>query len=607
MKDFFKEIKAGLGLLKKHLKLIIQFQIIYNSLMLGIIYLLTKLVYSFSLKLVNLEYLSNVTFFTWLKSPFTIITLIIVLLIWVFSAILELSGIIRILELKNDKKISCWLIFYYGIKDAERLIKNNSWRLFGYLVVILPSLGSVLAFSMIKNLYLPDYFIKFIINRSWLLVITIFILFYLYVMATKWLFTIYYFVIKKENFKAAFKDCQKKMKPSLYHALIGRTILWLVVLLLSVALTYIIILLIIFFCKIFLNNVNGYKITLQFCYWVPIIIYFVYQILIVPTILSYMTIIFKNNNKLMLPRIYLLPKIKVNHAFKYLGNITLIIAIIVSVSITFNDGYDNYKIMRVAGNIPKITAHRGASMTRLENTMSAFEQAIIDGSDYIELDVHETKDGVIVVNHDANLKRLTGHNVYIYNLNYSDLIKYPLKDQNNLNYGDINIVKLADVLEEVKGRVKINIELKPTGHELGMAQKVIALVNQYDMKDSVVIASMNEKIIKEVDKIDSSFYTVYNMAIAEGDITKLDFADAYSVEVSYINQNMVNAVHNAGKEIYVWTVNSPDTMRKVADLGVDNIITDNPAYARDVLLNDRLESKYDFLKNIFNINAIDNE
>jgi glycerophosphoryl diester phosphodiesterase len=607
MKEIFKEIKAGFSLLKSHLKLIIQFQLLYNSIMLGIIYLLTKLVYSFSLKLVNLEYLSNVTFFTWLKSPFTIITLIIVLLIWTFSAIFEMSGIIRILELKNDRKISCWLIFYYGLKDAGRLIKNNSWRLFGYLVVILPSLGSVLAFSMIKNIYLPDYFIKFILNRPWLLTITIFILFYLYVMATKWIFTIYYFVIKKEDFKGAFKDCKKKMKPALYHALIGRTILWLVVLILSLVITALIILVVILFCKIFLNNINGYNITLQFCYWIPIAIDFIYQILIVPTVLSYMTIIFKNYNKLMLPRIYLLPKVKVAHGFKYLGNITIIIALIVSVGITFNDGYENYKMMRIASNIPEITAHRGSSITKLENTISAFEQAIVDGSDYIELDVHETKDGVIVVSHDANLKRLTGHNVYIYNLNYSDLTKYPLKDKNNLNYGDNYIPTLANVLEDVKGKVKVNIELKPTGHEAGMAQKVIDVVNQYNMKDSVVIASMNERIIKEVDKIDSSFYTVYNMAIAEGDITKLAFADAYSVEISYLNSSMVNAVHQAGKKIYVWTVNSPDDMRKVADLGVDNIITDNPADARKVLLNDRLVTKYDFLKAIFKINAIDND
>ena len=73
------------------------------------------------------------------------------------------------------------------------------------------------------------------------------------------------------------------------------------------------------------------------------------------------------------------------------------------------------------------------------------------------------------------------------------------------------------------------------------------------------------------------------MSLAYGDITKLQAADSFSIEASSVTKKLVNKVHNEGKELYAWTVNTEDNIRKMIDLKVDNIITDNISLAKDII------------------------
>ena len=73
------------------------------------------------------------------------------------------------------------------------------------------------------------------------------------------------------------------------------------------------------------------------------------------------------------------------------------------------------------------------------------------------------------------------------------------------------------------------------------------------------------------------------MSFAYGDITKLEAADHFSIEASSITENLVNKIHQENKQIYAWTINSEETMQKMIDLKVDNIITDNITLAKKVI------------------------
>ena len=215
------------------------------------------------------------------------------------------------------------------------------------------------------------------------------------------------------------------------------------------------------------------------------------------------------------------------------------------------------------------------------------------------MDVHETKDGVLVITHDSNLKRITGVKKNVYDLTYNQLEKLKVSGIYSGTYIETNIPTLEEVLERYQGKTKLNIELKPTQYDKNYVDKVIELIKKYNFENNCMVASMNKSIIEEVKEKDSNITILYNMAVAEGDITKLTKIDNYSVDQSYITDSLIKNVHSKNKLIFAWTVNDPDTIRKLADLGIDNIITDDPVLTRSVLEDDRLAKKFFFLKYIF--------
>ena len=84
-------------------------------------------------------------------------------------------------------------------------------------------------------------------------------------------------------------------------------------------------------------------------------------------------------------------------------------------------------------------------------------------------------------------------------------------------------------------------------------------------------------------KYDKDIKTIYVMSFAYGNILDLEDADGFSIEASSITKPLVTKIHNAGKEIYAWTINSKDSMLNMINLNVDNIITDDISLARDTI------------------------
>ena len=95
------------------------------------------------------------------------------------------------------------------------------------------------------------------------------------------------------------------------------------------------------------------------------------------------------------------------------------------------------------------------------------------------------------------------------------------------------------------------------------------------MEDKFVVTSQVYEVLKKIKKYDKNIKTVYVMSIAIGKITDLRYADSFSVEAKNVNESLVEMVHNEGKELYVWTVNTEESINQMIDMDVDNIITDN--------------------------------
>ena len=116
-----------------------------------------------------------------------------------------------------------------------------------------------------------------------------------------------------------------------------------------------------------------------------------------------------------------------------------------------------------------------------------------------------------------------------------------------------------------------------------LVENTIKLIKKYHLEDRVVLTSSKYNILEEIKEIDNKIATGYIMSFAYGDLLKLDKADNFSIEASSINKELVKNLHNSGKEVYAWTVNSKDSINKMLDLNVDNIITDDVDLARKLL------------------------
>ena len=230
----------------------------------------------------------------------------------------------------------------------------------------------------------------------------------------------------------------------------------------------------------------------------------------------------------------------------------------------------------------KIIAHRGSSASAPENTMASIRQAIEDGADWIEIDVQESADGEIIVIHDSDLMKLAGVNIKAWEVTSKDLDEIDVGGWFAPEFSGERIPTLEAVLAEVKGKSRLVVELKYYGHDEQLEQRVIELVESAQMQDEVMIMSLEYAGIQKVRALRPGWKIGLLSARAVGDLTRLD-ADFLAVNMALARPSMVQAVHAAGKEMYVWTVNDALAMSQVMSLGVDGVITDEPKKGREVL------------------------
>ena len=236
----------------------------------------------------------------------------------------------------------------------------------------------------------------------------------------------------------------------------------------------------------------------------------------------------------------------------------------------------------------EITAHRGASAFYPENTMAAFVGAKELGADWIELDVQQCKDGQIIVIHDSNLQRTTGVNRNTWDMTYEEIAKLDAGSFFDPAYAGEKIPLLSEAVQFAKERdIKLNIELKPTGHETEFEKCVVDIIRSAGMERECVITSQVYEVLERVKAYDEFVQTVYVMSLAYGDINRLTAADHFSVEATSATESLVSRVHNAGKQIYAWTVNTQDSIHKMIEKNVDNIITDDIELAKQCVYESR--------------------
>ena len=151
-------------------------------------------------------------------------------------------------------------------------------------------------------------------------------------------------------------------------------------------------------------------------------------------------------------------------------------------------------------------------------------------------------------------------------------------------YANARISTLEDVLRFVGGKVQLNIEIKPTKHNTDdLEQNVADLIAQYGYEDKCWVTSFSYTSLKKVKQANPNIRTGYIMSVAYGRFYTLKYADAFSLNKVFITRQVVNSAHQAGKQVFAWTVNSTSEVRSLCNLHVDSIITDDPVMAQQVI------------------------
>ncbi|PPL16965.1 glycerophosphodiester phosphodiesterase [Microterricola pindariensis] len=228
---------------------------------------------------------------------------------------------------------------------------------------------------------------------------------------------------------------------------------------------------------------------------------------------------------------------------------------------------------------PRVLAHRGLATGAPENTLLAFRNALAEGVDYLETDVHASRDGVAVICHDADLSRLASREVAVGELSFAELAAIDLGDGQHF-------VSLEEALTAFP-TARFNIDVKDAAAVAPTAAAVAAA----QATSRVLITSFSERRRRETVRLlpgvassaSSSRFAIALIAAKLGlsPVVRRALAGLVAVQVpqsagplKITTPRVIAAMHRAGVEVHVWTVNEEAEMSALLDLGVDGLVTD---------------------------------
>lgn len=229
---------------------------------------------------------------------------------------------------------------------------------------------------------------------------------------------------------------------------------------------------------------------------------------------------------------------------------------------------------------PKIIAHRGFSGKYPENTLLSIQKALALGVDRIEIDIHQTKDGIPILMHDVTIDRTTTGTGKVKDFTYSKISTFNIKGFDN------EIIPTLDtILATINGKASLMIELKKGNNDYpNIEQNTINLIKKYNAYDWCYIISFHDEILEKVHELDEKVKlskTFYNKLFIN--FKKYEYCHEFNLYYKLATKKLIKRIHKHKKKLNVWTVNKPKKMNKMIRLCVDGIITNFPDYLIKIL------------------------
>ena len=586
----WKQLKLIQRLLKENILSLIGFELVYKVLLSAFGFPLLFGLLQFSMDINGYQYLDNTNIIAYLMEPMTLLLLIVLFLLMTIVTLIELHAIILCFHASyHYQHIHISTMLSYGVKEANRVWRRKNLILMLFVLLVVPLTNTAAVSGLISSIEIPEFILDFIMNQKTLACLFVLFMLGLYTISIRWSLSFHTYTLRDDSFQSARKDSVLLMKGN-YRKTILYLISWQLLMFLVTFLASIVVCgICIGAIKLLLSDEKGYPIAVTGVYLIlvgsfALLSYFSVPLAFVQISAMYYT--YEEQKQIPCEPYKIKEKKKSFVLFRYIFSACIITAMVLNgISYLYMEQHD-FLLIKELRNKPEITAHRGASFLAPENSIPAFEKAIEAQADWIELDVHQSKDGIVVVTHDADLKRIAGVDKNIYDVTYEELLNYDVGSWFSPEYANLRIVTLDEVLTKLKGKIKFNIELKPTGNEPDFEQHVIDIIRRHNMIEDCVVASLDAATLKKVKELDSDISTLYIMSVALGNITEIEFADHFSIEASFIKNSLLHSVHESNKQLFAWTVNQEENLTAMIKMGVDNIVTDDPAYAYQLIHED---------------------
>lgn len=245
----------------------------------------------------------------------------------------------------------------------------------------------------------------------------------------------------------------------------------------------------------------------------------------------------------------------------------------------------------------KAIAHRGSSKEAPENTLAAIELSIQQGSDGVEFDVYRTKDGLLALMHDKDVRRTTdfkdvfkdGRSAKVSELSMGELRELDAGSWHSADYAGEKVPTLEEALEMLRGRSTPVIEIKPEN----IGQDVAMIVQKLGIEKEVFVQSFSPRAISDFHKVLPEVITGYltgnkfsddSIARAREHLRIARESGASVVVCNYrlADREYIEEVHRNKFFVWVYTVDDPAVMRLLMARGIDGIITNVPSVLRDL-------------------------
>lgn len=587
---------VGMRRLTAHWKPLILFEILWKLVTLLVIAPACAGLIQLAIHLAKLKYLTTSNLLQFLRSPWTILLLAVLLLLAALYTLFEIAAVCTCFRQSRFQKVRTTLgrMVRSGLQSVLHFFRGGGPFLVLHLLVLIPLMQFSATSGIFTAMGIPDFLAYYMTKKEFLLPIYVAAIILCCLLSVRWVFSSVLFTQNQCSYRSARATSVQLVRGRFWQTFFS-VLVWnccyFAALLVFLCLITVVVLMVIRATGsndlIMSQAMRILKLLIQIVLWS-------FSFFATPICMAHLTALLEKRC-VQMPEVVLPEPVPLSRSAKPFRRSTAVLtaccftvaALGLNLSYVYSvfTGKANFRLALFQN--PTVMAHRGLSADAPENTLYAFSDAISVGADFIELDVQQTRDGVLVVMHDSNLKRTTGVNKDIWDVDYADIQNLDAGSWFDPAYANARIPTLEETLQFVDKRAKLNIEIKPTKHGSDtLEQDVAELITQYQYTDACYVTSFSYGSLKKVKEANPEIRTGYLMSVAYGQFYSLKYADAFSLNKVFVTSQVVNAAHQQGKQIFAWTVNSMSEVRSLCNLHVDSIITDDPVMVQNVISRD---------------------